>query len=290
MNILIVDDEAVSSTVLKQLVAKLPDCEAHTFTDPSAALIWCSQNAADLAIVDYSMPTIDGIEFTVRLRNLPNARAIPVVMVSAVRDMQVVERALRNGVNDFIHKPFDFIELQTCVSHMLGLQAMRGQLANKTLLASARALSRTNGKATRVVDRDVSRARLGGNQELFDRVVQILSATVPTTLRAIHTSVFRGDFDAVLADTIMLKGAVAAVEAPEMLDLLSRLEQHARTRDPLATVAAFATVQAAIEALLRELAALAPERSDVVDRSEEDASKAGEIPASSSSSRSVATQ
>ena len=47
MNIVIIDDEPVSLAVMKQLVSKLPDCEAQAFTDASAALIWCLNNATD---------------------------------------------------------------------------------------------------------------------------------------------------------------------------------------------------------------------------------------------------
>ena len=56
MNIIIVDDELVSLTVLKQLVEKLPDCCAQGFTDASAALVHCEQNDPDLVLVDYMMP------------------------------------------------------------------------------------------------------------------------------------------------------------------------------------------------------------------------------------------
>jgi len=265
MNILVIDDEPVSSAVLKQLVTKLPDCDAHAFTDPSAALIWCSRHAADLAIVDYAMPAMDGIEFVRRLRTLPHGKKVPIIMVSAVTDTQVVKRALRNGVNDFIHKPFDFLELQTCVSEILGLRAMRGQLANKTLLASARALGKPKGDVPRLLDHDLSRARLGGDQKLLAQLARIFIDTVPDVLRVMHTCIVNGDFDAVLADVIFLKGAVASIEAPDVLHFVSLLEQHARKRDPLATVGAFAMVQAVTERLVDELASLAAEAPEVID-------------------------
>ena len=60
MNIIIVDDELVSLTVLKQLVEKLPDCCAQGFTDASAALVHCEQNDPDLVLVDYMMPDLNG--------------------------------------------------------------------------------------------------------------------------------------------------------------------------------------------------------------------------------------
>jgi CheY-like chemotaxis protein len=280
MNILILDDEPVSSAVLKQLVTKLPDCDAHAFTDPAAALIWCSCNALHLAIVDYAMPAMDGIEFVQRLRALPRASNVPVIMVSAVADTQVVRRALRNGVHDFIHKPFDFMELQTCVSEILGLRAMRGQLANKTLLTSARALGKPKGSVPRLMDRDLSRARLGGNQELLGELARIFTDTVPGMLRVIHTCIVNGDFEGVLANVISLKGAVASIEAPDVLHFLSILERHARERHRIATVAAFSMVQALTAHLLDELAALRVDTSEVIGSESKNNANAPESPTS----------
>jgi CheY-like chemotaxis protein len=259
MNIVILDDEPVSLAVMKQLVAKLPECDAHAFTEASAALIWCMNNTPDLLIVDYMMPALDGVEFTRRLRALPNGRRTPVVMVSSVVDDQVIKRALQGGIDDFLHKPFDFVELQTCVSEMLGLRAMQGQLANKQLLVQARALtgSRRNG-VPQLLDRNVSRARLGGDEKLLGEVAHIFMHTVPAVLRLIRAAVLENDFDAVLAHVIALKSAVSAVEAPDVLNFLSRLEYHATIRDPIATVAAFSMVQAVTERLFSELAPIVP--------------------------------
>ena len=86
MEIIIVDDELVSLTVLKQLVAKLPDCHVRAFTDPSAALAWCKPNVPDVVIVDYMMPDLNGIEFTRRLCALEGRAQTPLMMVSASAD------------------------------------------------------------------------------------------------------------------------------------------------------------------------------------------------------------
>jgi hypothetical protein len=65
----------------------------------------------------------------------------------------------------------------------------------------------------------------------------------------------------VLAHVSSLKGAISAVEAPDVLNLLSILEYHAHHRDPLATVAAFAMVEAVTERLHNELAEIVPDLS-----------------------------
>jgi DNA-binding response OmpR family regulator len=259
MNIVIIDDEPVSLAVMKQLVSKLPDCDAQAFTDASAALIWCMNNTTDLAIVDYMMPAVDGVEFARRLRAHPNGKRTPIVMVSAVVDAQIMKRALRSGVDDFLEKPFDFVELQSCVSEMLGLRAMQGQLANKALLATARSLSVTRRGAPQLLDRNLTRARLGGDEKLLGEVARIFVHTVPPVLRVVRACVVNNDFEAVLAHVSSLKGAVSAVEAPDVLNLLSILEYHAHHRDPLATVAAFSMVEAVTERLHNELASIVPD-------------------------------
>src|SRR5690348_8779791 len=112
MEIIIVDDEPVSLAVLKQLVGKLPNCDAQGFTQASAALAWSRANDPDLVIVDYVMPEMNGIEFARRLRELPGREETPVLMVTVRSDREVRSNALQSGITDFLFKPFDFTELQ----------------------------------------------------------------------------------------------------------------------------------------------------------------------------------
>ena len=86
MHIIIVDDEPVSLTVLKQLTEKLPGCTVQAFTHPSAALSWCRPNEPDVVIVDYMMPEFNGIEFTRRLCALKGRADTPLLMVTASAD------------------------------------------------------------------------------------------------------------------------------------------------------------------------------------------------------------
>ncbi|MGZ5174321.1 MAG: response regulator, partial [Burkholderiales bacterium] len=134
MDIIIVDDEPVSVTMLKRLVEKLPDCNGRGFTQSSAALAWCEQNDPDLVIVDYMMPELNGIEFARRLRALEGRDGTPLLMVTASADREVRNSALQNGINDFLNKPFDFVELQARASNMLALRSSQKKLANRALL------------------------------------------------------------------------------------------------------------------------------------------------------------
>src|SRR4051812_16864198 len=106
MKIVIVDDEPVSLTVMTEIVSKLPQCTVVPFSDPTTALDYCLDSPPDLVIVDYMMPSIDGIAFSRVLRMSRSTHAVPIVIVTAAIDAGILNRALHQGVDEFLLKPF----------------------------------------------------------------------------------------------------------------------------------------------------------------------------------------
>ena len=125
MQILIVDDERTSAAIHGAYVRKLANFEAVCFGNPGDALDWARTHEPALVIVDYFMPVMDGVEFTRRLRRLPGKDSTPVVMVTGFGDEDVRQLARAAGVNEFLIKPVDRIELSACI---LNLSAMRSTL------------------------------------------------------------------------------------------------------------------------------------------------------------------
>lgn len=258
MNIVIVDDEPVSLTVMTEIVAKLPQCTVAAFSDPATALDHCLDTPPDLVIVDYMMPSIDGIAFSRVLRMSRSTHSVPIVIVTAAIDAGILRSALQQGVDEFLLKPFTFVELQTCVSELLGLRAMQGQLANKQLLLTAREIDLAEqADESRVLERHFSRARLGGDEKLLARVAELVVYHAPDVLSRIRESLLNLEFDAVVQDVVLLKGAITMIEAPQMLTCLDNLELHARRGNPVGASAAFSFAQALAERLLIELAPFA---------------------------------
>ena len=259
MEIIIVDDELVSLTVLKQLVAKLPDCNVRGFTQPSAALAWCQPNDPDVVIVDYMMPDLNGIEFTRRLCALEGRADIPLLMVSASADRRVRLSALQNGFNDFMNKPFDFLELQSRVTDMMFLRSSQKQFVNRAFLLAEDMNTGLGDDVAyddghRVLNVEMTLTRLANDEMLLGEVAQIFIRTVPQIVASITAALIGNDLEQAYEQAHSLKGAVSPFEAPEVFNAVLSVETQARNRDVAGTMSALAIAERLIERLLNELA------------------------------------
>src|SRR4051812_24029504 len=82
-SVLIIDDQSTGLAILEQVVRGVdPNIEVESFENPLDAIRWAAGKVADLVLVDYQMPQMDGIEFVRRLRLLPEYQHVPVVMVT----------------------------------------------------------------------------------------------------------------------------------------------------------------------------------------------------------------
>ncbi len=129
--VLIVDDTEINLILFSALVKKLDNCVSHTFADPIAGLAWARDNSVDLAVVDYMMPGIDGLEFIHQLRAIPGLEEVPVLMITANDQKQVRYGALDCGGSDFLTKPVDKLEFLARVKNMLALSEARKKLSDR---------------------------------------------------------------------------------------------------------------------------------------------------------------
>ena len=150
MDIVIVDDAPIIVALLKKLVSNLEGCRPVPFLRAAEGLAWCAANDPDLVIVDYMMPEMDGIEFSRRFRALPGKADTPLLMVTAAGDdRELKNRALDLGINDFLNKPFDQIELQARARNMLALRMSQKKLASRALLLADEVAKATSEIAAR---------------------------------------------------------------------------------------------------------------------------------------------
>jgi DNA-binding response OmpR family regulator/HPt (histidine-containing phosphotransfer) domain-containing protein len=109
-NILVVDDEPISRRAVTHALerAKLKSVGVD---DPQMALKLLSETTYDLVFLDVDMPGMNGHELCTKLRALPRHKKTPVVFVTSLNDFQNRANSTMSGGNDFIAKPFPFLEL-----------------------------------------------------------------------------------------------------------------------------------------------------------------------------------
>jgi len=108
--ILAVDDDAISRRAITQALerAKL---KATAVEDPNVGYELLTQRAFDLIFLDVDMPGMNGYELCTKLRALPRYKSTPVVFVTNLNDFEARASSMMSGGNDFIAKPFHFMEL-----------------------------------------------------------------------------------------------------------------------------------------------------------------------------------
>ena len=109
---------------------------------------------------------------------------------------------------------------------------------------------------TRLLDYDLTLARLGGDAALLGDVVRIFLRTVPPLLTSVREALEHNDLERIYVESHSLKGAVGSVEAPEVLRSVVELETHTRNHEASAAAAAFADAESLIQRLSMELSAL----------------------------------
>ncbi len=78
------------------------------------------ERTPDLALIDVSMPKLDGYEVTERLRQHEPTSAIPIILLTARVQDSDVARGIEAGADDYMKKPFSTADLRTRVQAALG--------------------------------------------------------------------------------------------------------------------------------------------------------------------------
>ena len=108
--ILVVDDEAISRRAIVYALEKAK-LKSVNVEDPQQALQLLNDNEFDLVFLDVDMPNMSGFELCAKLRAMPQHKKTPVVFVTSLNDFDSRTNSTMAGGNDFIGKPFLFIEL-----------------------------------------------------------------------------------------------------------------------------------------------------------------------------------
>ena len=124
--LLVVDDNSMNRIMLSRYIAKL-GYRATLVENGRKALEKLQTGPFDLVLLDVEMPEMNGYEVLEHLKADPRLRDIPVIMISAVEELESVVRCIELGAQDYLPKPFNTVLLRARLSACLERKWLRDQ-------------------------------------------------------------------------------------------------------------------------------------------------------------------
>ncbi len=113
MKVLIAEDDAISRRLLEATLVRL-GYEVTTTVDGASALEeLTSENAPRLAVLDWMMPIMDGVEVCRRIRQQDDTGYVYLILLTAKMQKNDLVKGFQSGADDYLTKPFDPHELRS---------------------------------------------------------------------------------------------------------------------------------------------------------------------------------
>ena len=124
LNILIVDDSALTRKAIRRIIGML-DLEVEQVFEAEDGLeaikLMNGPEKIDFILADLNMPKMSGIEMIYAMRGNEATKSIPVAIVSTESNTTRIEKLLADGVTDYLHKPFTPEQIRDLLLRTIGV-------------------------------------------------------------------------------------------------------------------------------------------------------------------------
>ncbi len=126
---MVVDDEILNRKLIEAML-KPQGYQVMVAVDGEDCLAKVQDEPPDLILMDIMMPNMNGFEVVSKLKSQEHLSLIPIVMVTALQDVNDRVKALEVGADDFLTKPVDRMELRARVRSLLKVKAYNDHMVN----------------------------------------------------------------------------------------------------------------------------------------------------------------
>lgn len=179
-------------------------------------------------LMDVQMPEMDGHEATIKIRQLTQFDALPILAMTAHAMLDERERCLREGMQDCITKPVDPEKLFNTLGHWLRPGAMGGSTVT---FQQAEAIADTPPVPEMVLegfDTEGALARMGGRMAFYERMLGKLPKALGDNVAQLRAALLDGDRATAERMAHTALGVAGNVGAVVLAELAGTLERHLR--------------------------------------------------------------
>ena len=245
--VLLVEDNEVNRELAEEMLAAF-GLQVETAANGAIAVDRVRDENFDLVLMDCQMPVMDGYEATRRIRQDLGRPELPIVAMTANALAVDRERCLAAGMNEHIAKPIDVAILQSTLAVWLG-----GLTANSDT-ADTPAAPRENAADSDIIDSARAIARLGGNRQLYDRILVRFAEDQGDFLARLRSAQAHGEIDEMVMLAHTLRGLAGNIGASRLATLSGELEKCLKQQPE--AIAGIDTLIAQLDAVLTSVFAL----------------------------------
>ncbi|QMV44113.1 HD-GYP domain-containing protein [Cohnella cholangitidis] len=143
--ILIVDDQEYNISLMERILVRAGFQHIHSTMDPLRIELMLEEIEPDIVLLDLHMPGMDGLQVLKMIRERTGLEGyLPVLMLTADTTSEVRQQGLQAGVNDFLTKPYDRVEVILRINNLLRTRFLHLELQQNNSTLEEKILKRTN--------------------------------------------------------------------------------------------------------------------------------------------------
>lgn len=229
--VLLVDDQPLNLKVCQGLLGPY-EMEVYTARSGSEALHQMTQVWPDLVFMDHMMPQMDGIETTLRIREMgrkdPYFAVVPIIALTANAMKGVREEFLNSGFNDYISKPIELDKLDDILRAWIPEDKQKAPALPPGALLSEHIPEDLQGLPGIDVARGMSYC---GTGKAYRKTLFLFREQIPCRLGRIRLAWEEGRWEDYVIEVHSLKSAARWIGAMDLGDQAEALEMAGREKD-----------------------------------------------------------